>query len=46
MADVRERITQSGQTVSPLGPEEFGRMMRADFERWRKVVATAGIRPE
>ena len=46
MTDVRERIAQSGQTVSPLGSEEFGRMMRADFERWRKVVAAAGIRPE
>ena len=46
MADVRERITQSGQTPSPLGSEEFGRMIRTDFERWRKVVAAAGIRPE
>ena len=46
MADVRERITQSGQTPSPLGAEEFGRMIRTDFERWRKVVAAAGIRPE
>ena len=46
MPDVRERIAQSGQTPSPLGAEEFGRMMRADFERWRKVVAAAGIRPE
>jgi tripartite-type tricarboxylate transporter receptor subunit TctC len=46
MADVRERITQSGQTPSPLGAEEFGRMIRTDFERWRRVVAAAGIRPE
>jgi tripartite-type tricarboxylate transporter receptor subunit TctC len=46
MADVRERIVNSGQTPSPLGAEEFGRMVRADFERWRKVVAAAGIRPE
>jgi tripartite-type tricarboxylate transporter receptor subunit TctC len=46
MADVHERITKSGQTPSPLGAEEFGRMIRADFERWRKVVAAAGIRPE
>jgi tripartite-type tricarboxylate transporter receptor subunit TctC len=45
-ADVRERISQSGQTPSPAGPEEFGRIIRADFERWRKVVAAAGIRPE
>jgi tripartite-type tricarboxylate transporter receptor subunit TctC len=46
MPDVRERIAQSGQTPSPLASEEFGRMIRADFERWRKVVAAAGIRPE
>jgi tripartite-type tricarboxylate transporter receptor subunit TctC len=46
MSDVRERISQSGQTPSPLGAEEFGRLIRTDFERWRKVVAAAGIRPE
>ena len=45
-AEVRERITQAGQTPSPAGAEEFGRLIRADFERWRKVVAAAGIRPE
>jgi tripartite-type tricarboxylate transporter receptor subunit TctC len=45
-ADVRERIAQTGQTPSPAGAEEFGRVIRADFERWRKVVAAAGIRPE
>jgi tripartite-type tricarboxylate transporter receptor subunit TctC len=45
-ADVRERILQTGQTPSPAGAEEFGRIIRADFERWRKVVAAAGIRPE
>jgi tripartite-type tricarboxylate transporter receptor subunit TctC len=45
-ADVRERITQAGQTPSPAGAEEFGRLIRADFERWRKVVAAAGIKPE
>jgi tripartite-type tricarboxylate transporter receptor subunit TctC len=45
-ADARERIARTGQTPSPAGPDEFGRMIRADFERWRKVVAAAGIRPE
>jgi tripartite-type tricarboxylate transporter receptor subunit TctC len=44
-ADARERIARTGQTPSPAGPDEFGRMIRADFERWRKVVAAAGIRP-
>lgn len=46
MADARERIAQAGQTPSPAGADELGRLMRADFERWRKVVAAAGIRPE
>jgi tripartite-type tricarboxylate transporter receptor subunit TctC len=44
--DARERIMRTGQTPSPAGADEFGRMIRADFERWRKVVAAAGIRPE
>lgn len=45
-ADARERIARTGQTPSPAGADEFGRMIRADFERWRKVVAAAGIRAE
>jgi len=46
MPDVRERIVQIGQTPSPAGAEELGRIMRADFERWKRVVGAAGIRPE
>jgi len=46
MPDVRERLAQVGQTPSPAGAEEFGRYIRADYERWRKVVTNAGIKAE
>jgi tripartite-type tricarboxylate transporter receptor subunit TctC len=46
MPDVRERIAATGQTPSPAGAEEFARVIRAEFERWKKVVSAAGIRAE
>lgn len=46
MPDVRERLSQMGQTPSPADGEEFGRYIRADYERWRKVVSAAGIKAE
>ena len=46
MPDVRERLAQLGQTPAPADAEEFGRYLRADYERWRKVVAAAGIKAE
>src|SRR5687768_15444956 len=44
--EVSERIKGIGQTPSPAGTEEFARLIREDYARWRKVVAAAGIRPE
>jgi len=44
--DVKERILQIGQTPSPAGTEEFGAYLRADYERWARVVKGAGITPE
>jgi tripartite-type tricarboxylate transporter receptor subunit TctC len=44
--DVAERIRNIGQTPSPAGAEEFGRMMRADFERWQRVVKASGAKAQ
>jgi tripartite-type tricarboxylate transporter receptor subunit TctC len=44
--DVVERIRNIGQTPSPAGAEEFGRMMRADFERWQRVVKASGAKAQ
>jgi tripartite-type tricarboxylate transporter receptor subunit TctC len=44
--DVVERVQQLGQTPSPAGAEEFARYMRADFERWSRVVKASGAKAE
>jgi tripartite-type tricarboxylate transporter receptor subunit TctC len=42
--EVLERMSALGQTISPIGPDEFGRQIREDFERWGKVVKAAGVK--
>jgi tripartite-type tricarboxylate transporter receptor subunit TctC len=44
--EVIERVQQLGQTPSPAGAEEFARYMRADFERWSRVVKASGAKAE
>jgi tripartite-type tricarboxylate transporter receptor subunit TctC len=44
--DVRERLTQIGFDVVASTPSEFGEFMRAEVERWTKVVQRGGIKPE
>ena len=43
-ADVRERMRAIGQTLAPSTPEEFQAQIRADFERWGKVVKMSGAK--
>jgi tripartite-type tricarboxylate transporter receptor subunit TctC len=46
MPDVRERFLAQG--VEPLGstPEEFARHIRAQMDKWSKVVKDAGVKPD
>jgi tripartite-type tricarboxylate transporter receptor subunit TctC len=44
--DVRERMNQIGFDVVASTPEEFGRFMREEVDRWTRVVQKAGIKPE
>ena len=43
LPDIHERLV--GQGLDPVGgtPEEFGRFMRSEIDKWRKVIRTAGI---
>lgn len=44
--DVLERMKQIGFDVVANSPEEFGAFMKAEVERWTKVVERGGIKPE
>ena len=44
--DIRERMTQIVFDVVAGTPEEFGQFMKAEVERWKKVVQRGGIQPE
>ena len=44
--EVRERMTAIGFDVVAGSPEEFGQFMKAEIERWTRVVERGGIKPE
>jgi tripartite-type tricarboxylate transporter receptor subunit TctC len=44
--DIRERMNQIGFDVVASTPEEFGQFMKAEVERWTKVVERGGIKPD
>jgi tripartite-type tricarboxylate transporter receptor subunit TctC len=45
-SDVRERLTQMGAVVTPLGPAAFGEFIRADLKAWADFVAESRIKVE
>ena len=44
--DVAARMNGIGQTPSPSTPEEFAKQIRAEFERWGKIVKASGAKVE
>jgi len=44
--DIRERMTQIGFDVVAGTPEEFGKFMQEEVNRWTKVVERGGIKPD
>jgi tripartite-type tricarboxylate transporter receptor subunit TctC len=44
--EVRERMNQIGFDVVASTPEEFGKFMQDEIDRWTKVVERGGIKPE
>lgn len=44
--DTNAALRKSGFEVNPTTPEEMRAVMQADYEKWGKVVARAGIKPE
>ncbi len=46
MPDVKERFAADGGEPGGNTPEEFGRYIRSETEKWARVVKAAGIKPE
>ena len=46
MPDVRQRFAGAGLDMFEKSGEEMGAFLRADVEKFRKVIEYAGIRPE
>jgi tripartite-type tricarboxylate transporter receptor subunit TctC len=44
--EVSERMNQIGFDVVASSPEEFGRFMREEVNRWTRVVQKGGIKPD
>ena len=44
--EIRERMNQIGFDVVANSPEEFGAFMKAEVERWTRVVERGGIKAE
>jgi tripartite-type tricarboxylate transporter receptor subunit TctC len=46
MPDVRQRLADQGVDVEPMASEPFASFIRAETQRWAKVVKSAGIQPQ
>jgi tripartite-type tricarboxylate transporter receptor subunit TctC len=44
--EIRERMNQIGFDVVASSPEEFGRFVREEVERWTRVVQKGNIKPD
>jgi tripartite-type tricarboxylate transporter receptor subunit TctC len=44
--DVRVRLTHAGIEIQEGTPEDFGNVIRAEVDKWGRVVKEAGIQPE
>ncbi len=46
MADVRERIVALGFDVVGNSPEQYAAIVKADIEKWTRVVKASGAKPD
>ena len=43
---IKARLEDLGGIPMPMTPDEFGKMIAKDTEKWAKVVRAANIKPE
>ena len=45
-AEMKEQLAKLGQEVAWSTPEEFAQFLRDETEKWRKVIASAGLKAQ
>jgi tripartite-type tricarboxylate transporter receptor subunit TctC len=43
---VKARLAESGGTVLPGSPADYGKLIASETEKWGKVIRAANIKPE
>jgi tripartite-type tricarboxylate transporter receptor subunit TctC len=46
LPDVQKRLAESGNLATPTTPDEMRSRVRTEMERWGRIIAAAGIKPE
>jgi tripartite-type tricarboxylate transporter receptor subunit TctC len=44
--DIKEFLFKQGLDAAPGAPEQFAKYMKAEYSKWSKVIAAAGIKPQ
>lgn len=44
LPEVRQRLAATGMEVVPKGPEDFGALIRSDYDKWGQVIRKYGIK--
>jgi tripartite-type tricarboxylate transporter receptor subunit TctC len=45
-AEVKQKLLAAGAEPQPMTPEQFGRFVRAEMEKWTRLMKERGINPE
>jgi tripartite-type tricarboxylate transporter receptor subunit TctC len=46
MADFREKVAAQGLEVFVSSPEQYGDLLKSEYEKFGRIVKAAGITPE
>jgi tripartite-type tricarboxylate transporter receptor subunit TctC len=44
MQDLKDRLTNAGVDAAGGTPEDFGKFIRAEYDKWGPVVKAAGVK--